>query len=216
MLHGLFRDEQVSPKCMYNIVLYRHKLKTKETSHARTRKSAWRNTQGYGSLRLYTKSCLKTVLSWNVHWKMRLHIRPLEVKKWVTWCATLAACTHWTSLYKSSLWKLLHVLQRRICRLDQWPESVLRVLAWPMSDDCCGFGVVQVSDAFTGRHACNTTRPHHICYAETGTRLFDEKYAPFERTSSRHWLSPCLVPKCFPKKCYSIYHIKSCDTCIEH
>ena len=77
-------------------------------------------------------------------------------------------------------------------------QRVLRVLAWLMSDDCCGFDEVvqdQVSDSFTGRHACNTTRPHHICYAETGTRLFDEKYAPFERTSSRPLFSSKILSK---------------------
>ena len=30
------------------------------------------------------------------------------------------------------------------------------------------------------------------------------------------WLSPCLVAKKVSKKCYSIHHIESCDTCMEY
>jgi len=43
---------------------------------------------------------------------------------------------------------------------------------------------------------------------------FDIEYSVCEQ--EHNMLTPCLDSKKFPKKCYSIRHIESYDTCMDH
>ena len=158
-----------------------------------------------GSLRVYAIRSEKRKTCTPSHtWKLSCHgmftercvsiYGLLKLKKWVAWCARLTAYTHWTSLASLVCENSCMFCNAEYADLTS-DQRVLRVLAWLMSDDCCWFDEVvqdQVSDSFTGRHACNTTAS---VTRKRGLGCSTKNiYAPFERSTSMwHWMKKHIL-----------------------